>query len=191
RGLLREPLESLKRADLVVINRINLVPIETVEKIRERIAEFTEFRRIGTSEIIPQNWLQFSGRRFELDHLTGKRILMVCGIGNPDNFRQTLIQIGLDVIQQKIFPDHHAFSRDDMNDLGKLAKSSTVDAIVCTHKDLVKIGVDIVAELPVYALLITVEMNEGKELLDQLINEACEKISSMKLRSTADPTFKR
>ena len=56
----------------------------------------------------------------------------IAGIGNPDRFFSLLRSAGF-VIMAHAFPDHHAFSKDDMDFAGGLP-------VIMTEKDAVKCG---------------------------------------------------
>jgi tetraacyldisaccharide 4'-kinase len=60
----------------------------------------------------------------------GQRVAAVAGIGNPSRFFAALKKLGLDP-ECHVFPDHHAFTRDDLVFPG-------VDVIVMTDKDAIK-----------------------------------------------------
>lgn len=136
RGLLREPLSSLRRADLILITRADHAPAETREQIRRRIqaaggpgdcvdVAFTPQRLIGDS-IEP------------CETVRGARVLAFCGIGNPDGFRQTLTSLGCQAILQA-YPDHYHYRPLDLEHLARSAREASVDMVLTTLKDLVKI----------------------------------------------------
>lgn len=60
-------------------------------------------------------------------------------IGNPQSFLATLQRIGLSLSGSLCFPDHHNFTVEDLKRIVVAAKSSGASAMVCTHKDLVKV----------------------------------------------------
>lgn len=60
----------------------------------------------------------------------GKRLLAIAGIGNPGRFFSQLKTMGLQ-FAEKPFPDHHAYTPEDL-------PTGTADAILMTEKDAVK-----------------------------------------------------
>ena len=77
-----------------------------------------------------------------LETLRGRRVLAFCGLGNPAGFRHTLEVCGYDVVEFHEFPDHHAYRPGDLKALAAAARQTGAEALVCTQKDLVKIGID-------------------------------------------------
>ncbi|MFK7766221.1 MAG: tetraacyldisaccharide 4'-kinase [Mariniblastus sp.] len=166
RGLLREPVESLHRADMVILTRTDLVAgnqkSETIARIRQHIGD----RPIAETQTVPSEFLRFDGKTFPIEEIKGKKVLQLCAIGNPSNFELTLKNLGIEIVGSSVFPDHHQFSREELQSVGELANQCGAEAIICTHKDLVKIGTNQLNRVPVYALLIDVEFLAGQPELE-------------------------
>jgi len=73
-----------------------------------------------------------------VERLKGRRVLAFAGIGDPDRFFRTLRASKLDVVQQKVFADHHLFSTHEIERLVERAKREGL-ALVTTEKDLVRL----------------------------------------------------
>lgn len=157
RGLLREPIASLSRADWVIISRTELVSEVQKDEIREMIQAFVPGERILESRMKAQKAIPFSGDAISMDALKEGKTFALCAIGNPENFFSMLKNHEVDVVGDLTFPDHHRFSREDLLTIGSAAKKAGVNRILCTHKDLVKIGVNQLDGIPVFAVIIDVE----------------------------------
>lgn len=71
------------------------------------------------------------GAELHLDRLRGQRVHALAGIGHPARFFDMLRGRGIEVIEHP-FPDHHAFSRDDIEFLdGRLVLMTEKDAMKC------------------------------------------------------------
>jgi tetraacyldisaccharide 4'-kinase len=93
-------------------------------------------------------------------------VAAVAGIGNPGGFRHTLAQLGCQVIAERVYPDHFPYAPDDIAALEQwLAEQPPLDAVVCTGKDLVKIGASQLGPLPLWALAIQLHVSQGLEQL--------------------------
>lgn len=68
-----------------------------------------------------------------------KRVFAFAGIGHPFKFYQTLQEQGFEVVKTRDFPDHYAYSDDDIE---KLLEEAALDglSLVTTEKDYVKLG---------------------------------------------------
>src|SRR5229473_6667323 len=70
--------------------------------------------------------------------LRGKRVLAFAGIGDPDRFFRTLRASGIDVVRERAFPDHHPFSKSEIENLTAEAKGDAL-TLVTTEKDLARL----------------------------------------------------
>lgn len=168
RGLLREPLSGLKRADVLALTRANQVDEAVRDEIRAKVEPFA--RQAAWIEVTqkPETLIAASGKTQPLESLAGKEVLAFCGIGNPAGFRKTLEECRLDVQQVKEFPDHYRYARDDIHALSEWAESrGGIEAVVCTQKDLVKIDATKLGAVPLWAVRIGVEIRTGQAELDR------------------------
>ncbi len=142
RGLLREPPKALSRADLVVITRVDQVPRSVVDSIRARVAGIHPDCGLVEIDFPVARLIDAGGRTQPLQSLTGMTVAAFCGIGNPAAFRASLERLGCTVIAFRSFPDHHDYTPTALEDLDQWSRGLAVDAVVCTQKDLVKIGIE-------------------------------------------------
>jgi tetraacyldisaccharide 4'-kinase len=169
RGLLREPKASLKRADAVVITRVDLIDAAAREGLRGEIARLTS-APIAEVAFRPQRLLGLDGRTAELSSLADQTLLGFCGIGNPQGFCRTLAAAGLQDVPVEAFPDHHHYTAGDMRRLSGQAAAQRATAVVTTQKDLVKLESDWLPDLPVWAVAIGVEVLAGKGDLESQLS---------------------
>jgi tetraacyldisaccharide 4'-kinase len=166
RGLLREALSGLKRADLVVLTRFNQAsPIE-----QNRL--LADLGKIGVKDapitvaFTPQRLININGDLESLDQIRGKKVIGFCGIGNPQGFRKTLYSLEVVLADWQVFPDHHHYGINDINQIAKTANETNVDAVLTTQKDLVKITPPDWKGPPLHAVEIGVEFLSGREKLE-------------------------
>ena len=77
-----------------------------------------------------------------LDQLRGQRVLAFAGIGDPARFFATLRSSGVDVIEERIFADHHPFTPDEIGRLASAAAAKSL-TLVTTEKDMARIRSDV------------------------------------------------
>ena len=87
-----------------------------------------------------------------------------CGIGNPNGFRRTLRDLGLNVELQP-YPDHHHYTRDDLARLTAWQRDLGAEALLTTMKDLVKIPPEDPLAPHVWAVEIAPEFLAGEDHL--------------------------
>lgn len=142
---LREPLENLARADVIVITRSDLV--EDIEGLKVRLAEHNPAAPIFTVKNRTSRLIETSGRGVETrgstktpEEMAGKKALAFCALGNPESFFEQLRREGFDIAAVKAFRDHHKYKQRDIAGLEKMAKESGAEVMLTTMKDYVKLG---------------------------------------------------
>jgi tetraacyldisaccharide 4'-kinase len=168
RGLLREPIGGLRRAHLVLLTRCDLVSAETLATIRRRIQAVAPDMGIVETVHEPAVWRNAAGGEQAIEALCGRPVAAFCGIGNPGGFRRTLERLGLSAVAWRTFADHHAYSREDIDDLRQWARQQPHGAaLVTTQKDLVKINLDRLGDRELWALRIRMRVLDGEEVLQE------------------------
>ncbi|NBP50975.1 MAG: tetraacyldisaccharide 4'-kinase [Actinobacteria bacterium] len=172
RGLLREPIRSLARADAVVVTRSDMADAATLETIDRVIAKSCGGRRPGVwaeSRHGPTRLRSWSGTTEPVGSLAGRRVVAVSGIGNPAPFRATLERLGAIVVAHRTFPDHHPYDDADREAIGRDAARRGVEWVVTTLKDLVKLRIDRLGDVPLAAVEIELSITRGREQLERLL----------------------
>ena len=82
--------------------------------------------------------------------LKKEKLLAFCGLANPNKFFDTLKKNGYEISSKRIFPDHYAYKKDDINDLILDANNQNLK-LITTEKDYVKISEnkDLIHFLPI------------------------------------------
>jgi tetraacyldisaccharide 4'-kinase len=171
RGTLREPLEGLRRADVIVLTKADMVDNAERGRIRGVIQDFAPSALCAECRHAPSALIAIEGRRESLAGLHDKRVAAFCGIGNPAGFRHTLEKCGAKVVAWREFPDHHAFNADDVVRLSEWAAIATVDLVVCTHKDLVKLNATELSGKPLLAVQVGIEFLAGQSDLEASLEQ--------------------
>ena len=173
RGLLREPLWGLKRADALVLTRTDQVSIKTRNEIQEQCFQFvgSHDKPWIETEHRPSNLRLVDGTTQPLKTLQDKRILSLSAIGNPAAFHRTLTTLGHEPVATLTFPDHHTYTTDDIHRISEETESVGAEIIVTTLKDLVKLPLTSVRNRPLYALEIGIQFQTGLQELEYLLNE--------------------
>jgi tetraacyldisaccharide 4'-kinase len=176
KGILREPLSNLERADAVVITRANLIAENQIENLKLRIAKINPRAKIFVSENRISDLINLSEynaeRKSQISNFefqkTNNRFFAFCALGNPENFFEQLRRENFDLISTKAFRDHHNYDQQDIERLENNANGA--DAFLTTAKDAVKLK-DLRFNLPCY--VVESEMSfEDEEGFRRMIKEA-------------------
>jgi tetraacyldisaccharide 4'-kinase len=109
------------------------------------------------------------GGSFGLEAVRAKKVGAFCGIGNPEGFRRSLDALGLELAGFRTFPDHHAYTAEDVASLADWLRSVGAEVALTTQKDLVKLRALSLGPAPLHALRIGLEVMEGLEVLEQAL----------------------
>ena len=123
-GPLREGMSSIRDAKIIIING------KTNKEFEKKIFEISNNTNIFYSKYLPLNTSQFKG----------KKILAIAGIGNPDNFFETLKENHLDIQKTISFPDHYEFKKEELEKIIEEARQNNWE-IVTTEKDYYRINI--------------------------------------------------
>ena len=117
-GPLREKLEILKKysAIFLVGEKKNIKLFSILKKFNDKIFY---------SKYVPTNIKSFNRK---------KSYLYFCGIGNPEEFENTLNKYKFKISKKYIFPDHHNYSNEDLDKIRKIASNGKLE-IITTEKD--------------------------------------------------------
>jgi len=158
-GRLREPLSVLRRADIVVVTRSVQAPSPAIEAIIRRHTSspiFYASTRLESVLRVPRLDVGLPQQDW-----TKARFLAFCGIGNPAAFFEDLRTWGFQVVQQRSFFDHHAYTARDAAQLEQAASNCGADALLCTEKDVWNLRNIQFTTLPVYCCRISFALPES------------------------------
>lgn len=125
-GRLREPMDAAARAQVLVVSDATAGAAAT-EAWSLGISQSCGARRtLGTPVAV--------GRARE----NIGQVLAVAGIANPSRFVAALGDSGWTVADSVVFPDHHRYSRADVDRIAGTLHTSGADAVFTTDKDAVR-----------------------------------------------------
>jgi tetraacyldisaccharide 4'-kinase len=167
-GTLREPAGGLRRAGVVVMTRCDQAdPRPTLDWLAKRFPG----KPVATSVHEPVDLVREDGDPEPVETLRGRQVGAVFGIGNPGAFRKTLAALGADVVSERVFPDHHGYTRADVDGLRTWAESLPAAAVVTTtQKDFVKLRLADLAGRPVRAVRIGLRFLTGEAEFRAAVN---------------------
>lgn len=157
RGLLREGLKSLARADLIVLNHVN--DHSRFIALRQQIARYTTAPVVATRIEVAQV-LDLNGKRVE--SLQDKKVGFFCGIAHPDYFQNTVKSLGAHIVGQHIIADHMDYDFDVLADFAQNCKEKGAEMLICTEKDRVKLVESLQLALPIVWVQMRLAFVEGE-----------------------------
>jgi len=177
-GRLREPLNGLQRAHVVVISRMEL---GDPQPLACRVAEINPHAKIFRSATKLCGLKEISsGETGSRENWRSKRVLAFCGIGNPQTFFQDLRKWEFSLASEEVFPDHHAYMETELSRLSKKARQKGAAALLTTEKDGMNFPTGWKADLPILACAIQAEVVEAQDfeaMLQALLETAGGRVS--------------
>ncbi len=173
RGLLREPIKNIKRADYIFLTKSNggnhLRHLKFFIRKHNRRAEIIEccHKPMYLEKVYER------GSREPLELLKNKKIASICAIAYPESFEKFLIKLGSTLVVKKSFADHHRFSEQEIINFHNAAKENGADLILTTEKDAVRMPRLNRRDIDVYFLRVEIDILSGHESFEQAISRIC------------------
>ena len=171
RGLLREPPEELRRANIIFITKCDGRDLSDLYAEMRRYnghAEFVEcahrplhLEEIFTHEIRP------------LADLKEMRVGTISGIARPESFEGGLKKLGVELIYSRRYADHHRFSEGEIAKMFERTKARGARAVITTEKDSVRFPRLGKRPLPVYFLRVEIEIIRGHDAFQRCVAQMC------------------
>ncbi len=136
RGILREGLSSLRRADLLVLTRTE-GSAEKLNGLERSLKKYAPNAPILFSTHHLNGFYEAkTEKKIPLEALRNEKIIGFCGIGNPGAFQRLLEQNGISLLKMVSFLDHHPYHRKDLEALDRTAASLKASSLLTTKKDV-------------------------------------------------------
>jgi tetraacyldisaccharide 4'-kinase len=145
-GRLREPLQALRRADVVVLTSgasPEAFPLDG--KLTWRVR-----RGIAAQNIPP-------------------RPVVFCGIARPQNFVLQLRSANIDPVAEACYRDNQAYTENDIRELLALKQQSEAGGFVTTEKDAINLGGYLAALQPLAVVPVKMELADAANAIDTIL----------------------
>ncbi|MGK7346541.1 MAG: tetraacyldisaccharide 4'-kinase [Candidatus Nitrospinota bacterium M3_3B_026] len=170
-GPLREPLSAAGRADVIVVTGVSTDNDDGFAELAEAIR-----RTVGgekTIAAVSGSITGFASLDGELREKPGGSAFVFSGVADPGRFARSLSGAGVRIAGSLSFPDHHMFTREDVDRIVREKERTGAEFIVTTEKDGVRLlrsagrlGPELL--LAVYEMRIT----SGEKALDEALASA-------------------
>jgi len=168
-GMLREPLEALKRAHIVILTRSDQVSPEQLEKLRNTVQMYAGRADIFTSRLELHSWSKMAQNgRLEPCKRPDETLYAFSAIGNPSSFSEFLKARVVHLAGHAVFRDHHGYTPEDLVDVVRRAGELGAPALVCTEKDMYNLPEKIDPPLQLYVPLVRSVMDEPERFTQKL-----------------------
>lgn len=170
RGVLREGIQNLRRADFIFITKSD----GRSEGLRARIHKLNNHAEIIECRHAPKRLKNVYGKtNRDLAWLAGKKLLALSGIAVPQSFEAFLRGYGAELLECVRYADHHRYATQEIINVINRAADLGCDAVVTTEKDAVRFPRLTNVAVPVYYLRIEIEILKGAENFHDAVAHIC------------------
>jgi tetraacyldisaccharide 4'-kinase len=168
-GRLREPLGAASRATAILITRADdsanvdriLGQLRRMGQPLPDVAQIT-FKPEGLTSVTTREWRVNSW-------CAGKTTILCSGIAHARSFRSLAEAMELRVLEEVLFPDHHRYTRAEVDDLRMKAQAAQAELVVTTEKDAGKLAALLKPTDAWWAVRLSTQVIVGAEQLRQRI----------------------
>jgi tetraacyldisaccharide 4'-kinase len=166
RGPLREPLTALSAAQAIILTRfdpachqVNLIAIQK---------GFPD-KPVLTATISPVRVTPYpKGHSEEPEAIRHRALMAFAGLARPEVFAKTLLELETDLKGFQAFPDHHAYTPQELHNLVKLGQSRGAEALITTEKDWARLRERWEERILLWVLEVEAQISEPERLLSLL-----------------------
>jgi len=173
RGLLRESMHGLGRANAVVITRANTVTGDQLQQVSQALRYWDNYIPIYIADHVHAAVVTRDDEKLPADVLREKRFFAFAGVASPASLQRQFESYGPTFAGLRAFPDHHAYSAADLEQVAAEATAAGAEMVVTTEKDWVKVqALPVPANLPPLArtqLEIRFRQTHGDDLMARII----------------------
>ncbi len=160
KGRLRESFSGLLRGDFMVFTRTEKPDEKDVKFFNQKGLEcYTSPTRITSIKNISGD--------LDQSEVENKKILAFCGLGNHQQFFDTVQQLNPNKLITQKFSDHHKYSNRQIDELFNKLKEDEIDYLITTEKDRTNIPTKYLNNEKL--LFLSIELEIGNSLLQRIL----------------------
>ena len=168
-GRLREPLQAAARATAIIVTRAD-VPAQVTEVGHRLQATLGTMPDPIQVVFRPENLVSVvNGASQPLSWSKGKTALLCSGVGHAGSFRSLVERIGIRVLDEVVYVDHHAYTSQDAERLSARAAELQAEMVVTTEKDACKLAALLQPTDSWWAVRLTTDVIVGEDRLRRLV----------------------
>lgn len=170
RGILREPVRHLKRADIIFLTKCR----GDVTSVKNEIRRYNDKAEIVECRHQPKSLKDvWSREEYPLSWLEGKTLCTLSGIASPKGFENSLRHLGAKVVWCERYADHHRYASSEILYALNRTADMGADALITTEKDAVRFPRFETSPVKCLYLRIAIEIISGAESFTSIINRIC------------------
>jgi len=171
RGILREPIPNISRADFIFITKSDGTGSA---ELKARLREINPRAEIVECKHCPRHLKHlYTSELKDLEWLRGLPVAVVSGIAAPASFESAIESRGAVILDRHRFADHHRYTQQEIIDIVNCSRKAGAAAIVTTEKDAVRFPRLERCDVPIYFLRVDIEILSGAEDFRTCLSRIC------------------
>lgn len=169
-GFMRENFNSLKRADVIIINR----KFNEKKNIPEKLSGFFANKNIYHGFYTAQGFYDVKNHHFfDMKDFRGQKSLVVCGVARPHSFLNGLEINNIDITNKLLYPDHKNYTLQEVQGIRKKFYDTNSYSVLTTQKDAVKLSkyAKEFDDIDIYYLKIEFKLDEQNRFEELILNK--------------------
>jgi tetraacyldisaccharide 4'-kinase len=168
-GRLREPLQAAARATTIVVTRAD-VPAQVTEVCHRLQAAIGPMPAPIQVIFRPESLVSVvTGASQPLSWSKGKTALLCSGVGHAGSFRSLVETMGVKILDEMVYADHHTYSGTDAEQLRLRAATLKAELVVTTEKDACKLASLLHPTDNWWAVRLTTDVTVGEDRFKELV----------------------
>jgi tetraacyldisaccharide 4'-kinase len=165
RGILREPLSSLKRADIFLLTKSDLGPgAGEARGVLERInSKALQVESVHS----PSGFYRLDkpAEPLSAEGLSGRSAALFSAIADPGSFELLAARLGVKVSASFRFRDHHNYTQKDIDGIMHKSRQMNIEVLLTTEKDAARLRQlpDFDYGIPVWFLRVQLKITKNEE----------------------------
>lgn len=160
----REPLRSLRRADMVVVTYC--LP-QDFREVEERILKIKKDLKVFFADYVFSQLWDKNKKRVPLGYFQNRRTGVLTAIGYPEGFLKKLSTVKIKPEKILIYPDHYEFGEKTFKKAEGEFISKGIKDIIVTHKDFYRLPL-IKAELNYFVFGVELKIHQEERFLQAI-----------------------
>ncbi len=168
RGTLRERTTALRRAQALVLSRFD--GSQQAEQNREHVVRQWPDKAVVTAlHRATRLFAATTQRERSLSSVKEKRLAAFAGIGRPDDFFNTVHDLGAKLVYAAALPDHHPLTAELLASLVQEASGLEPELWLTTEKDWVRLPEALPDSMELWVLAAELEVNGDSSQLKTVV----------------------
>ena len=168
-GRLREPLQAAERATAIIVTRAD-VPAQVAQVCHRLEAAIGPMPDPIQVVFRPESLVSVAtGASQPLSWSKGKTALLSSGVGHAGSFRSLVERLGVKILDEVVYVDHHAYTSQEVEQLRARATELQAELVVTTEKDACKLAALLQPTDSWWAVRLATDVTVGEDRLKKLV----------------------